>query len=86
MHSDNPKNAEGGLYGALFENSELKGGLHFEASGDSIVVRGNIISGSGIGIYAALVKGASLLTIEDNQYHLRKWSDQDRQRQSASNP
>jgi len=59
-------NVEGGLYAALFENNELKGGLHFEQSGDSIVVRGNIISGVGVGIYAALVSGASMLAIEDN--------------------
>jgi hypothetical protein len=59
-------NVNGGLYAALFENSSLKGGIRLENSGDSIVVRNNILSGTGTGVYAALISGASLLSILDN--------------------
>lgn len=59
-------NVNGGLYASLFENSSLRGGIRLENSGDSIVVRNNILAGTGTGVYAALVPGASLLSILDN--------------------
>ena len=59
-------NVNGGLFAALFENNSLRGGIRLENSGDSIVVRNNILAGTGTGVYAALVAGASLLSILDN--------------------
>lgn len=59
-------NPNGGLYAALLENSTFRGGVKLENSGDSIVVRNNIVTGSGVGIDASLVSGASLLSILDN--------------------
>ena len=64
--NDNVTNVNGGMYGAYINNNTLKGGIQLENSGDSIVVSNNIISGTGTGVYAALVAGASLLSILDN--------------------
>lgn len=54
-------NANGGMYGALFQNLVIKGGMRFENSGDSNSVVHSIISGSGIGLWIGLAPGASLL-------------------------
>lgn len=59
-------NVNGGMYGAYINNNTLKGGIQLENSGDSIVVSNNILSGAGTGVHAALVAGASLLSILDN--------------------
>jgi hypothetical protein len=59
-------NVNGGMYAAYINNNTLKGGVRLENSGDSIVVSNNIMSGTGTGVYAALVTGASLLSILDN--------------------
>lgn len=58
-------NPNGGLYSAMFENNELRGGIFLGNSGDSIVIRDNIISGSNK-VYISLTNGASLCVIEDN--------------------
>jgi hypothetical protein len=54
------------MYGAVIEKNQIRNGVRLEGSGDSNHIRENIISGSGIGVYASLVSGASLLTIRDN--------------------
>jgi len=59
-------NVNGGMYAAYINNNTLKGGIKLENSGDSIVVSNNIMSGTGTGVYAVLVTGASLLSILDN--------------------
>jgi hypothetical protein len=59
-------NANGGMYAAYINNNTLKGGIKLENSGDSIVISNNILSGTGTGVSAALVSGASLLSILDN--------------------
>lgn len=59
-------NAQGGMYGALIENSTIRGGVTLEGSGDSNTIYRNIISGGNIGINVTLVSGASLLSIIDN--------------------
>jgi hypothetical protein len=64
--NDAVDNVNGGMYSAYINNNTLKGGIKLENSGDSIVVSNNIISGTGTGVYAALVAGASLLSILDN--------------------
>lgn len=64
--NDAADNINGALYCSLIEQCTLKGGIHLEQSGDSNVIRENIITGTGQGIYAALVSGASLLSIIDN--------------------
>ena len=66
-HLNDPvDNINGGMYAAYINNNTLKGGIRLENSGDSIVVSNNIMSGTGTGVYAALVTGASLLSILDN--------------------
>lgn len=66
-HLNDPvDNINGGMYAAYINNNTLKGGVKLENSGDSIVVSNNIMSGTGTGVYAALVTGASLLSILDN--------------------
>ena len=64
--NDNVDNINGGMYAAYINNNALKGGIKFENSGDSLVVSNNILSGTGTGVDAALVTGASLLSILDN--------------------
>lgn len=64
--NDAVDNVNGGMYGALFENSAIKGGVKLENTGDSNVVRNNILTGTGIGVDAALISGASLLSVHDN--------------------
>lgn len=65
-HSNDPvANANGGLYCARFENSQIKGGIRLESSGDSNTISHCVMSGSGIGVDASLVSGASLLAIEN---------------------
>ncbi len=59
-------NINGGMYGAYINNNSLKGGVKLENSGDSNVVSNNILSGNNTGVYAALVSGASMLSILDN--------------------
>ena len=59
-------NINGGLFGSLFQNNNIKGGVKFEGSGDSLSVLHNIITGSGIGVNASLVFGASLLEVQAN--------------------
>lgn len=59
-------NVNGGLYGALIENNILQGGIFLSDSGDSNVIKKNIISGTNIGITFSLVTGASCLSITEN--------------------
>lgn len=59
-------NPNGGMYAALIDNCTIKGGLKLDSSGDSIVISNCILSGPRIGVDAALVTGASLLSILDN--------------------
>jgi hypothetical protein len=59
-------NINGGMYMAYINNNALKGGIKFENSGDSLVVSNNVLTGTGTGVDAALVTGASLLSILDN--------------------
>ena len=66
-HLNDPiDNINGGMYSAYINNNTLKGGIKFENSGDSLVVSNNLLSGVGTGVDAALVAGASLLSILDN--------------------
>jgi len=66
-HLNDPvDNANGGMYAAYINNNTLKGGIRLENSGDSIVISNNVLSGTGTGVFAALITGASLLTIIDN--------------------
>ena len=66
-HNNNAtNNVNGGMYCALFTNNEIKGGIYLNNSGDSIVISNNILSGTGTGVYANLVAGASELSILDN--------------------
>jgi len=66
-HLNDPvDNINGGMYACYINNNTLKGGITFENSGDSLVVSNNILSGTGTGVSAALVTGASLLSIIDN--------------------
>ena len=66
-HDNDPAaNSNGGVYAATIAGCTLSGGIVLSQSGDSIVVRENIITGGGIGIDATLIKGASLLSILDN--------------------
>lgn len=66
-HINDPvDNINGGLFCARFENSQIKGGIKLEASGDSNTISHCILSGDGIGVDASLVSGASLLSIENN--------------------
>lgn len=66
-HLNDPiDNINGGMYAAYINNNTLKGGIKLENSGDSIVVSNNTLTGTGTGVYAALVAGASLLSILDN--------------------
>ena len=64
--NDATDNVNGGMYAAYINNNTLKGGVKFENSGDSIVVSNNILTGTGTGVDAAIVSGASLLSILDN--------------------
>lgn len=60
-------NANGGMYCALFQNNQFKGGIKLENSGDSISILHNILSGTGgLGVHAILATGASLLEIQSN--------------------
>ena len=66
-HENDPAaNPNGGVYAATIAGCTLSGGVVLSQSGDSIVVRENIITGGGIGIDATLIKGSSLLSILDN--------------------
>jgi len=66
-HLNDPvDNINGGMYACYINNNTLKGGITFENSGDSLVVSNNILSGTGTGVSASLVTGASLLSILDN--------------------
>lgn len=66
-HVNDPiDNINGGLFCARFENSQIKGGITLEGSGDSNTISHCILSGGGIGVDASLVSGASLLSIENN--------------------
>ncbi|MBK9797959.1 MAG: hypothetical protein IPP58_16045, partial [Holophagaceae bacterium] len=64
--NDRRLNANGGLWCALIEHNTLMGGLRLDGSGDSNIIRGNRISGTGLGLDIDLVDGASLLTVSDN--------------------
>jgi hypothetical protein len=64
--NDYTKNINGGMYGSYINNNTLKGGVKLENSGDSIVIANNIISGINAGVDAALISGASELSILDN--------------------
>jgi hypothetical protein len=64
--NDRKVNVNGGVWCALIEHNSLMGGLRLDGSGDSIVIRGNRISGSGVGVDIDLVEGASLLSIAEN--------------------
>lgn len=68
LHINNAaNNVNGGVYGMIIcDCPELKGGINLQASGDSIHIERNVISGNGIGVYASLVSGASELTIAEN--------------------
>jgi hypothetical protein len=66
-HLNDPvDNINGGMYACYINNNTLKGGIKLENSGDSIVISNNIMSGTGTGVSASLVTGASLLSILDN--------------------
>jgi len=66
-HLNSPiNNINGGMYCCYINNNALKGGIKFENSGDSLVVLNNILTGTGTGVDAALITGASLLSILDN--------------------
>lgn len=64
--NDAAANPNGGLYGALIENCELRGAIRLEGSGDSIRIVGNIIAGPGTGIFARQIAGAAMLSLIDN--------------------
>jgi len=64
--NDRRLNANGGLWCALIEHNTLRGGLRLEGSGDSISIRGNRISGTGLGLDIDLVDGANLLMVSEN--------------------
>ncbi len=64
--NDRRLNANGGLWCALIEHNTLMGGLRLEGSGDSISIRGNRISGTGLGLDIDLVDGANLLMVSEN--------------------
>lgn len=65
-HINDPvDNINGGMFCARFENSQIKGGIQLQASGDSNTISHCILSGNGIGVDASLVSGASLLAIEN---------------------
>lgn len=64
--NNNIANINGGLYGSVFDYNAIKGGIKFENSGDSLNVLHNIITGTGVGVNASLVTGASLLQIQGN--------------------
>lgn len=68
LHLNNPaNNINGGMFGCTIEHGPgIKGGITLEQSGDSNVIRNNIISGSGVGVFFNLITGASLLSIIDN--------------------
>ena len=59
-------NVNGGMYCALIENNGIKGGINLAESGDSCVIRNNILSGPNIGVFASIATGASQLVIESN--------------------
>lgn len=66
-HLNTPaSNVNGGLYCGLVENCEIKGGIGLESSGDSNSIVHNVLSGTGWGVWASLVPGASLLEIQAN--------------------
>jgi hypothetical protein len=66
-HLNDPvDNINGGMYACYINNNALKGGIKFENSGDSLVVSNNVLSGTGTGVEASLITGASLLSILDN--------------------
>jgi hypothetical protein len=66
-HLNDPvDNVNGGMYACYINNNTLKGGIKFENSGDSLVVSNNTMTGTGTGVDAALITGASLLSILDN--------------------
>jgi hypothetical protein len=64
--NDATNNINGGMYCALFDNNIIKGGIYLNNSGDSIVISNNILAGTGTGVYAKLIDGASELSILDN--------------------
>ncbi|MBY4730735.1 hypothetical protein K6V90_09345 [Cupriavidus pauculus] len=59
-------NVNGGMYATTFCDSIIKNGINLQASGDSIHIERNLISGDGIAVNAGLVSGASELTIVGN--------------------
>ncbi len=61
-----PNNINGGMYAATFADSVIHNGINLQASGDSIHIERNLISGDGIGVSAGLIAGASELTIIGN--------------------
>ncbi len=58
-------NPNGGLYGALFEGNTVSG-ISLNASGDSIWVANNLLTGNQAGVYANLVADAGNLVISQN--------------------
>jgi len=67
LHINNAaNNVNGGMYATTFADSIIQNGINLQASGDSIHIERNLISGNGIGVYASLVSGASELTIIGN--------------------
>lgn len=70
-HQNSALNNPGGaMYGAVIENNIIQGGCRFDSTGDSNNVVRNILSGTGIGVFASLVTGvngaSSLLVIDAN--------------------
>lgn len=59
-------NITGSLYAASIINNTIKNGIKLNNSGDSIQIYNNILSGNNIGVEAAQIAGASLLSIIDN--------------------
>lgn len=72
FHINNPtNNPNGGMYGATIRDNTLRGGIYLDATGDSVYIYGNVITdlvgvGATVGVYAAMVTGASVLNITNN--------------------
>jgi hypothetical protein len=73
LHLNNASNnINGGLYCALIENNIVVGGIRLNGSGDSNIIRKNILTGASTqGIWFDLVAGASELVIEQNNITCR---------------
>lgn len=55
-----------GLAGLLVEQCTMMGGIFLNNCGDSLQIKNNLISGSGIGVFASFVAGATTHSIVEN--------------------